>query len=53
MGFKHFCEQAFFHDSWDCGWNRIDLTAGVGLPRNYFYDGFIKIIKKTCPCLYI
>ena len=47
--YKHFCEQAFLHDSWHFDWSRISLINDVELAWKYFYDAFSIIINKHAP----
>ena len=47
--FKHFCEQAFFHDLYHYDWNGISLIGEVELAWKFFYDGFLSIVNKHAP----
>lgn len=47
--FKHFSEQAFFHELSHFEWNRISLIDDVDLAWKFFYDVFLGILNKLAP----
>ena len=47
--FKHFQEQAFIRDVYNCKWDRISLFDDVEMAWSYFYDDFLNLINKHAP----